>query len=107
MSENETLIREVLKAWGYKERLVEFAKNRHGFGNSDGGFGVSYPSDAKQFEEEPIQEGYVEIYGFWGPPNGYERLVRESEYLEVLAKVLRELGLQQDAEEVESLIVQT
>lgn len=103
MSEYEPLIREVIQSCGNKARLAEYARKRHGFGNSDGGFGVTYPTDAQEFEEGVIPEGSVEIYGHWGPPEGYEVLVEEVEYLRVLAQVLRERGLDQEALDVERL----
>ncbi len=108
MSEGELRIREVLTCWGNKAQLVEFARNRHGFGNSDVGFGVIYPSDLDEFEDEDcIPEGSVQIYGSWGPPEGYETLIKETEYLRVLAEVLREHDLQAETKEVHRLIEQT
>ncbi len=108
MSKREPRIREVLTCWADKPQLVGFAKKRHGFGNTDVGFGVSYPSDLDEFEDDDlIPEGSVQIYGYWGPPEGYEVLVEETEYLQVLARVLSEGGFQAEATEVECLIEQT
>ncbi len=105
MSKHESIVREVIGGMGNTARLAEFAIDRHGFGNTDGGFGVTYPSDAKQFDEEDlIPEGSVQIYGFWGPPEGYELLVTEVEYLQILTSVLYESGLSEQAKKVEGLI---
>ena len=74
------------------ERLVRFATDRHGFGDSDGGFGSTYPSDLHESQQvvvgRCIPEGFVLAYGFWGPPNGYEVLVAEWLYRDVLAEAV-------------------
>ena len=65
---------------------------RHGWGDSDGGFGVTYPSDLDEWdrvvEKVEIPDGFVELYGLWGPPDGYRFVIRESSYLEHLVRVL-------------------
>jgi hypothetical protein len=85
---------------------VEFAVRRHGYGNTDGGFGVIYPSDldgADRAAGENIPDGFVQVYGFWGPPDGYELFVSESEYLDVLAGVLGSAGHPRESEQIRSL----
>ena len=77
--------------------MAKFATARHGFGNSDGGFGVTYPQDLDDYDREVdgahIKTGDVRVYGFWGPPDGYEVDVSERHYLTILAAVLAETGL--------------
>ncbi len=48
-------------------------------------------------EGHVIQEGFVEIYLGWGPPDGVEAQVTESLYREVLARVLDEAGFAGEA----------
>jgi hypothetical protein len=75
--------------------LVEFAVRRHGFGNTDGGFGITYPGDLDDFDHALgvcIPEGFLKVYAFWGPPEGYELVVPEFVYLTTLAEVLSEAG---------------
>jgi hypothetical protein len=75
-----------------REQLAEMATARHGFGDSDGGFGVIYPTDLDEYDcgvaGEHIPEGYVEVYLFGGPPEGFRYHIEEQLYLELLEKVL-------------------
>ena len=92
--------------WRRLPELVTFALERHGYGDSDGGFGVTYQSDLDDYERSQghkIMDGEVEIYGFWGPPDGHEFHVPETLYLLVLGKVLEILGLLDDAHRIEKL----
>jgi hypothetical protein len=69
--------RNAIRHWSRLPELAEFAARRHGFGDSDGGFGVTYSGDLDDFDRangEFIPEGFVQVYGFWGPPDGYEML---------------------------------
>src|SRR5262245_12592136 len=74
--EPEVAARDAIRHWSRLPELAEFAALRHGFGDSDGGFGVTYPGDLDDYDHEVdgvcIPEGFVQAYGFWGPPNGYE-----------------------------------
>ena len=76
--------------------LAEFAAHRHGYGNTDGGFVITYPGDLDDYDRAVdgirIPEGFIRVYGFWGPPAGYEVLVSEFEYLNTLAAVLSAAG---------------
>ncbi len=85
---------------GHLAQLAECAVRRHGFGNSDVGFGVIYPGDLDDDEAEaaPIPPGFVQIYGFWG--EAFEFVIEEGAYLAVLAKTLRENGMVAEAERV-------
>ena len=106
-SEQEKLISDSIRSWRLTD-LAGFAVDRHGYGNTDGGFGVTYPGDLDEDDREVegcfIPEGSVEIYGFWGADaGGYEFQVPETTYLTVLSKVLRAKGLESDAATVEAL----
>jgi hypothetical protein len=92
----EAAVRTAIRHWRLPE-LAEFAVLRHGFGDSDGGFGVTYPTDLAEYDREvegrSIPSGHVAVYGFWGPPEGYRVIVPESTYLVILAEALAEAGL--------------
>ena len=97
-----------IRHWRDKPALARFAADRHGFGDSDGGFGITYPSDLdehdRQVEGIEIPEGHVLAYGFWGnSTGGYEVLVPERLYHHVLAEVLECVGLSREAAAVRSL----
>lgn len=91
-------IKEVISHWRQPAELADFAEKRHGYGDTNGGFGVTYPEDldeyARQVERAHIPVGQVEIYGYWGVNQGYELLVPEKLYLTVLAEHLQKVGLQ-------------
>lgn len=75
------------------DRLREFARARHGWGDSDGGNGVTYPSDLDEYDkvtlDEPISDGQVQIYALWGPEKGgFEDTILEVDYLAELEKQL-------------------
>ena len=65
-------LREVIKAWSSILDLPAFAIQKRGYGDSDGGFGITYPSDLDEYQKEVerviIPEGMIEAYGYWGPP---------------------------------------
>jgi hypothetical protein len=97
-----------IRHWRDKLALARFAVARHGFGDSDGGFGITYPSDLDEHDREvegvKIPEGHVLAYGFWGDAtSGYEVVVPESLYRNVLAEVLDCMGLCREAMEVRAL----
>jgi len=50
-----------------------------------------------------IPEGFVQVYGFWGPLDGYEVLVAEPVYLDLLAAALSAAGHPAEAARVRSL----
>ena len=89
--------------------LALFAEKRHGYGNSDGGFGVIYPEDLDEYqvqvEKVHIPEKHLLVYGYaHAMPPGYELLVLEKKYLSVLAQSLANLGLSSEAARVSALI---
>jgi len=97
---------DAIRHWHGLPDLAEFAEQGHGFGDDNGGFGVTYPGDLDEFDRESgeyIPEGFVEVYGFRGPPDGYEVLVPETVYLGQLASALSASGHTREAERVRSL----
>ncbi|GGY03166.1 hypothetical protein GJV26_00935 [Massilia dura] len=101
--------REVIDAWSNLAKLVDFAEQRHGFGNSDGGFGAIYPGDVDGYMAEVegvhVPDGAVLLYGYAiAIPPGYEILVEESVYLRNLLYVLREHALTAEAKRVTVLL---
>lgn len=93
--------RAAIEHWPHKHELARFALARHGYRDAVGGFGITYPDELDDIERssgKSIPAGFVEAYGYWGLPNGYEVLVPESVYRAVLASVLAGLGLDEDAE---------
>ncbi len=99
-----TACRGAITHWSSLRALATFALERHGYGDSNGGFGVTYPGDLDEFDREAegrfIPEGFIVVYGFWGPPDGYEVFVAESYYLAMLARILAEAGFTTEAREV-------
>lgn len=107
--EPDAAIREAIRHWRRLPDLAGFAEQGHGFGDSDGGFGVTYPGDLDDFDRangEIIPDGFVRVDGFWGAPDGYEVLVPEAVYLDQLAGVLDAAGHAAEAERVRSLAEQ-
>jgi hypothetical protein len=101
--------REVIMEWPMLAQLAEFAQQRHGYGNSDGGFGILYPEDIDEFQMlingVHIPKGSLLVYGFAiAQPPGYELLVSERSYLAVLVSVLSEAGLPGEAATVRALL---
>lgn len=108
MPSPETAVRDAIRHWSRLPELSEFATQRHGFSNSDGGFGVTYPGDLDEYDRVidglNIPEGFVEVSGFWGLPDGYELLVPESYYLTILAEMLADKGYSAEANQVRALL---
>ena len=97
---------DAMRSWSRISELTGFAELRHGYGNSDGGFGTSYEGDLDDSEREgsTLVDGMVMVYGFFGPPDGYEYLVSEAVYLECLAAYLRANDRVADAVRVEAIV---
>jgi hypothetical protein len=91
-----------IRHWRDKRQLVDYALARHGYADTDSGFGITYPGDLDEFDRQTqsIPEGFVLAHGFGGPPDGYEIMVPEWLYRDVLAEVLECLGFWQDAAKV-------
>jgi hypothetical protein len=98
-------IREVIDSWPQLLQLASFARKRHGYCDSNGGFGITYPNDLDEYQREidqqVIPEHMVEVFGFWGQPNSYSILVSEAQYLRVLASLLKEQGLEIEANDID------
>ena len=103
---------EAICSWPLDE-LSKFALARHGYGNTDGGCGVTYPSDLddydRQVERISIREGFVRVYTGWGFVESREDLggaeceIPETTYLEILRQILAHNGRHADAEDVARL----
>ncbi len=107
--EPEAAARDAIRHWWRLTDLAGFAEQGHGYGDSNGGFGVTYPGDLDDFDQangEFIPAGFVRVYGFWEPPDGYEVLVPEDVSLGQLASVLSAAGHAAEAERVRSLAEQ-
>ena len=98
--EPQMAIAEVVRHWSQLKDLAKFAVCRHGFGDSDGGFGLNYPGDLDESDRETIPLGSVLLYGFWGLPDGWELLVPESLYLLTLGEIFAGAGLHAEAASV-------
>ena len=65
---SEAACREIISQWSQLSELADFAERRHGYGNSDGGFGITYPGDLDEYEIEvegiKIPNGSVLLYGY-------------------------------------------
>ncbi len=101
--------REVILDWSQLYRLADFAELRHGYGNSDGGFGVIYSEDLDKYQIQVgrvnIPPGTLLVYGLAiAMPPGWEVLVEESVYLSVLLSILKEHGLAAEAGRVDLLL---
>ncbi len=74
------------------ELLVQCILGRYGFGDSDGGFGVTYSTDLDEYDREvegvSIPQGWVEAYCFWGSPDGYETQIPEHEFVDIVHQAL-------------------
>jgi hypothetical protein len=102
----ETAVRNAIGSWPSLSALADFAVRRHGFGNTDGGFGVTYPDDLDDYDRAAghlVPAGYVAVYGLWGPPDGYEVFVDETFYLATLVAVLKSHGLLAEAQRVQAI----
>ncbi|MBV9858820.1 MAG: hypothetical protein JO038_01765 [Alphaproteobacteria bacterium] len=91
------LVEYVIGAWSRLSELAEFAQARHGYENSDVGYGAIYPADL-QPDDEPMPEGSIILYGGFG--EYFEFCISETSYLDILAEVFRRNGLQSAAEEM-------
>lgn len=95
---------DVISHWTNLAQLCEFALNRHGYGDSDGGFGITYESDLDDYDRQvdriSIPQEHLLVYGFWGEPDGYELFIKEVDYLLVLAEVLDSHDLKPEAEKI-------
>lgn len=101
--------REVILEWSNIQELSEFAKMRIGYCNSDNGSGVNYPEDLDEYQREVegihIPDGFVLVFGYTTAlPPGYELLVKEETYLQVLESVLSEAGCTHESKAINDLL---
>jgi len=103
----EIAIREIVRHWSSLPSVADFAQQRHGFTDTNGGFGVTYPNDLDDYDRLTegivIPVGQVLLLGYWGPPDGYQLLVTERLFLDVLSDMLDEAGLTNEATQVRSV----
>ncbi|WP_431256824.1 hypothetical protein ACQ86G_19250 [Roseateles chitinivorans] len=101
--------RDAILEWGRLAQLADFAERRHGYGNSNSGSGITYPGDLDEYDIHVrgihIPPGSLLVYGLaFAIPPGWERLVEERVYLQVLAEVLEEQGLDAERRRVVALL---
>jgi len=88
-------ISQAIDSWPSLNNLAQFTMKRYGYGNTDRGFGVTYPNELDDSDKK-IPEGFIKVYGFWGKPDGYEILIPETEYLTELAARLKSKGFKKN-----------
>jgi hypothetical protein len=78
--------------WRSPEELVAFAQERHGYCDTDGFFGITYPGDLDDYDRHVlgvnIPEGFVEAIAWYGERHGPSHLLEEATYLEILRQYL-------------------
>jgi hypothetical protein len=82
---------DAMRHWSNVEDLVAFAEARHGYEDTDGFFGITYPTDLDEFElanGHAIAEGNVEANAWYGAHDGPTHQLPEKEYLELLKQFL-------------------
>lgn len=61
---------QVINHWPKLGDLAVFATQRHGYSDDNGGFGIIYPGDVREYGREvggaEIPTGHVEVYGLLG-----------------------------------------
>ncbi|GEM_PF-5589989 len=86
------------------EKLVEYARDRHGYGIDDY-YGVTYASDIDNYMREQegidITEGFVDIDYWDGSPEALR--VSETRYLEALKEHLIKEGFEALASQLDGL----
>lgn len=82
---------DAMRHWRSSEELVAFAEARHGYTDTDGFFGISYPSDLDESDRangDSIPDGIVEAIAWYGAHEGPRNQLPEEEYLELLMQFL-------------------
>lgn len=92
-----------IKACQSLDHLVHFALERKGYEN-DFGSGVIYANELddpdRLKEGRGIAEGHVELFYYWGPPDGYAIQVPEWMYRNLVAEHLQRAGRKADAKRI-------
>lgn len=86
---------DAIRNWHSHTELVEFARLRHGYGNSDGHFGITYPGDLDDCDRangHSIPAGSVEACAWYGATDGETHLLSEFDYLDLLRQYLEFRG---------------
>ncbi len=86
---------DAIRSWARPDDLYRFTQERHGYGNSDGMCGVTYPGDLDDSDREngfDIPEGFVEVYAWYGAGDGPTYLMEEKVYWAILSQWLSEKG---------------
>jgi hypothetical protein len=94
---------DAMRHWHNIEDLPRFANDRHGYGDSDGYFGITYPSDLDEFDisqGESIAEGHVVASASYGDPHAKAFSLPESEYIQLLGQYLELSGKPELAKQV-------
>jgi hypothetical protein len=102
MTESEIFSQLFDNSWPSPNKLVEYAKKRHGYMGDDGYYGVTYPCDLDEYQREVegkfIPEGFVEV-SFWdGSFNASQ--ISEEKYLAALKAHLVNCGHLELAQEL-------
>lgn len=87
--------REAIRHWPEPAQLLQFALARHGYLDTNGFFGITYPSDLDDCDRargEQIPEGMIEVVAGYGDARAAGHLLPESRYIELLAEFLAERG---------------
>ena len=97
---------DAIRNWRTPGDLLKFARERHGYGNSDGFSGITYPGDLDDYDRadsESIPGGSVEAYAWHGATNGDTHVLSELEYLSLLCQYFEACGQHDVASRVEAL----
>jgi hypothetical protein len=93
-----------MRVWSNSSQLAQFALRKVGYGNTDFGHGVTYPAELDECDREVegrnIPDGYVQVYSFFGPPDGEQHCIPEAVYVEMLRQFLACRGLSAEAEQL-------
>jgi hypothetical protein len=82
---------DAMRSWSNIAQLVTFAEARQGYENTDGFFGITFPSDLDESDRAngvSIPEGFVEAKAWYGAHDGEVHQLPETEYLELLRQFL-------------------
>ncbi|GAA5496447.1 hypothetical protein SAMN02745181_0250 [Rubritalea squalenifaciens DSM 18772] len=74
------------------DELFKFAHQGHGYGDSDGYFGITYSNDLDDYDranDQCIPEGFVQVYAGYGDSYSEDYLITEAEYLNLLEQFFR------------------
>lgn len=80
---------------------------RRDWGDTDGGFGTTYSTDLDDYDRHvdgvSIADVHVQLYGFWGLPDGYKFQNSESDYILHVIRYVRDVDATRDVSSLESL----